>query len=82
MSSQKSSPKKVPQLTKKHIKEIHWLNKTKKKDAIRVGKFKEFWVLSQNDPNSPLLVYDQAEWAAFVAGVKDHTFDNLVKERR
>jgi len=71
--------KNKPQLTKKQISEIQWLNKPRKKDAIRVGRFKKFWILSKNEPDSPVLVYDQAEWDAFVGGVEKHEFDDLAK---
>ncbi len=71
--------KKKPQLTQKQIAEIQWLNKPRKKDAIRVGRFKEYWILSQSKPDTPVLVYDQAEWDAFVDGVEKHEFDDLAK---
>ena len=73
-------PKKLT--TKKQIAEIQWLNNPKKNDAILVGKFNKFWILSQMAPGSPFLIYDQAEWDAFVAGVKDNEFDALINERR
>ena len=73
-----SKNKKKPQLTKEQIGEVQWLNKPRGKDAILVGKFKEFWVLSKKGQESPILVYDQAEWDAFINGTKNHEFDNLV----
>jgi len=66
-------------LTKVQISKIHWLNAPKKKEAIRVGRFNEYWILSKNESKSPILVYDQAEWDAFVSGVKKHEFDDLTK---
>jgi len=71
--------KKKPQLTQKQIAEIQWLNKPRKKDAIRVGRFKEYWILSQSKPDTPVLVYDQAQSSAFVGGVEKHEFDDLAK---
>lgn len=71
---------KKPLLTKKQIAEIHWLNNLRKKDAIRVGKYKAYWILSKNEPDSHILVYDQAEWTAFINGVNNHEFDDFIEE--
>ena len=57
---------KKPLLTKAEIATIQWLNSPKKKDAIKVGRFQEYWVLSKNELDSPILVYDQMEWDAFI----------------
>ena len=69
--------KKKPLLTAKQIAKIQWV-----KDAgeIRVGRYKEYWILSQKKENAPILVYDQMEWDAFVDGVIKHEFDDLVRE--
>lgn len=72
------SKQKKPQLTKTQIENIQWLN-TPKKNAIKVGRYKEYWILSQNKKDSPYLVYDQAEWDAFVDGVNKHKFDEIIK---
>jgi len=73
---------KKPQLTEAQIKEIQWLKEPKKKNEIKVGRFEQYWVLSKNVVDSPILVYDQSEWDNFVAGVKDNVFDDLANERR
>lgn len=70
---------KKPQLTKAEIEKVQWLNNPKKKDAVRIGRFQKYWILSQNDKASPYLVYDQTEWDAFISGVKEHEFDDLTK---
>jgi hypothetical protein len=73
---------KKPQITQKHASKIQWLNNPRNKKAIRVGRYKEYWVVSQKDPASPLLVYNQNEWDAFTKGVKDKKFDYLIENKR
>lgn len=69
-----------PHLTKVQVSNIHWLNNPKNKDAIRIGRYQEYWILSQNEPDSSVLVYDQTEWDAFVDGVNKREFDDLANE--
>ena len=67
-----------PYLTQEQILQIHWIHNPKDKNAICIGKYKEYWVLSQNlGINSPVLVYNQDEWDAFIDGVKNKEFDDL-----
>ena len=73
---------KKPQLTSKQIKEIHWLEDPKDKGDIRVGRYNDYWILNQKKPESPILVYNQTEWDAFVSGVNNHEFDDLAKIER
>lgn len=35
---------------------------------------------SANEPDGPTLYFTEAEWEAFVAGVKDGEFDDLLEE--
>lgn len=60
------------------IKEIRWLRVFKGRKNFRVGKFQNFWVLSQYKSKGPFLLYDQEEWDAFIAGIKNHEFDDLI----
>lgn len=78
-----AAKQKKPRLTSKQREKIQWLTSSKAKGAIKVGRYKDYWILSQN-ASDLLLVYDQAEWDAFVSGVNNHEFDFLVKneERR
>lgn len=69
-----------PQLTAKQLKAIQWLENPKEKDGIRVGRYKDYWILSQNQQGAPVLVYTQEEWDAFVDGVKKHEFDDLIEK--
>jgi len=71
---------KKPKLTKAQIRNIKWLNEPKGKDAVRVGRFQEYWILSQNEKDSLVLVYNQVEWNSFIEGVKNHEFDFLIKK--
>jgi len=77
--SQISKKLKKPQLTQKQILEIQWMHTPKNKKAIHIGRYKQYWVVSQNLPDSPVLVYDQNEWDAFIEGVKNKEFDDLLK---
>jgi hypothetical protein len=37
-------------------------------------------VRDSKDPNGPVLRYTHAEWAAFLAGVRDGEFDRMAEE--
>ena len=44
--------------------------------CVEVARVSDFYgVRDSNDPNGPILVFDQDEWTAFVLGVRDNEFD-------
>lgn len=71
MTSKKST------ITPAQFKEITWL-KSVKGQGVHVGEWHEYVVLSKTkNPKDVLLVYDHAEWDAFVKGVANREFDDL-----
>jgi hypothetical protein len=70
--------KNKPLLNDKQIMNIQWIHAPKNRNAIRIGKYKDYWILNQQSPNSTLLVYTQREWDAFIEGVKGKEFDDLI----
>ena len=77
LQNSKLPPK--PHLSKKQIAKIQWLNASTDKNFLRVGRYKNFWVISKQHPHAPVLIYNQNEWDAFIDGVKTHEFDDLVR---
>jgi hypothetical protein len=67
-----------PTINDNQIKEIQWL-KSPKGQGLHVGKWKEYTVLSKYKTKGPILVYNQAEWEAFLDGVNKGEFDDLTE---
>lgn len=44
--------------------------------CVEIAQHREILIRDSKDPEGPVLKYTEAEWAAFVDGVKKGEFDN------
>lgn len=58
------------------VDDVAWRRSGEGPDTVRIA-FVDGWVLMRagDRPGDRILVFDHAEWDAFVRGAKDHEFD-------